>query len=205
VLSDLTRRIDTALAALPAVESGLGAYRRLTAQLGAAGNDPAALAQLREGIVELAAARYRGATAGTTEMVEFEDRSISFLFDCALERAVLIHGISAPAAPNGRDNSYHRGFVPMPPGYDKGHAAAHGQGGFEGGPNYFPQLRNVNQRRSDLGNLWREIEDYVRRHAGMFFFVRLIYARPNRGWIPDEVEYGVLDGGKLRAVIFPNR
>lgn len=202
---DLTRRIDDALAALPTVENGLGPYQRLFAQFGGANSDPAALARLREGIVELAAARYRGATTGTAELVEFEDRGISFLFDCALERAVLIHGISAPAAPNSRDTSYHRGFVPMPPGYDKGHAASHGQGGFEGGPNYFPQLRSVNQRRSALGNLWRDIEDYVRRHAGMFFFVRLIYARPNRGWRPDEVEYGVLDGGTLQAVIFPNR
>jgi hypothetical protein len=187
------------------VESGLGAYRRLMAQCGGEVNDPAALARLREGLVALAAARYRGATAGRTELVEFDDRGISFLFDCALERAVLIHGISAPAAPNSRDTSYHRGFVPMPPGYDKGHAAARGQGGFEGGPNYFPQLRSVNQRRSERGNLWRDIEDYVRRHAGMFFCVRLIYARPNRGWMPEEVEYGVLDGGRLRAVIFPNR
>lgn len=203
--SDLFQRIDRALPALPRAEDGLGAYAPLMAQLPGGAGNPAALQRLRRGIVELAAARYGAATPGSTQLVEFDDRGLSFLFDCARERAVLIHGVSAPAAPNSRDSSYHRGFAAMPSNYDKGHAAAHGQGGFEGGPNYFPQLRAVNQRRSELGNLWRDIEDYVRRHAGMFFFVRLIYAPLNSGWVPDQVEYGVLDGGRLRAVIFPNR
>jgi hypothetical protein len=204
VSTDLSSRIDDAVAALPRVETGLGAYAPLMARFRGAA-DPSAFDRLRQGIVALAAARYRATTPGTTELVEFDDRGFSFLFDCVLERAVLSHGVSAPAAPNSRDTSYHRGFPPPPAGYDKGHAAAHGQGGFEGGPNYFPQLRTVNQRRSQLGNLWRDIEDYVRRCAGMFFFVRLIYAPQNREWLPDQVEYGVLDDGRLRAVIFPNR
>ena len=66
MFADLIRRIDDAIAKLLRAETGLGAYAPLMAQYGRGKNDPAALERLREGIVDLAAARYRGATAGAT-------------------------------------------------------------------------------------------------------------------------------------------
>ena len=108
--------------------------------------------------------------------------------------------------PGTRDSSYHRGYPGMPPGFDKGHAMSHAQGGLDGGANYFPQARALNQGRSDAGRLWRAIETYLAANAGLFAFVRLIYASGDFGSMPVEVEYGLLDDlSRFRSVIFANQ
>ena len=56
------------------------------------------------------------------------------------------------------------------------------------------------------GDLRRGIETYLAAYAGLFAFVRLIYAPGNEGAAPDEAEYGLLNGNaQFRAVVFPNR
>jgi hypothetical protein len=201
----IIHRIDRALAELPQIGPGLGDYAALVAEFERWGADEAAFVMLRGELIDLAAARYRGSSDGPIELVEFNDGAFEFLFDRALERTILVHGFSRAVPPNTRDASYHRGF-PGRPGYDKGHAMAHAQGGREGGPNYFPQLASSNRRLSDIGNLWRDIETYLARNAGVFAFVRLLYDRGNGGVVPDRVEYGLLDRtNQFRAVVFPNR
>lgn len=200
-------RIDEALGSVSGLRDGSGTYAALLAEYEkvrkAKGRD-AGLALLRDGVIGIAAARYRGAAGAGVELLTFEDRGVGFLFDMTFERTVLVHGFTRATAPNSRDQSYHKG-APRRDGYDKGHAFAHAQGGFEGGPNYFFQRAAVNRRLSDRGKLWRDIETHLASHAGMFAFVRLIYRRGSRDDVPHRVEYGLLNGAsQFRAVVFPN-
>jgi len=131
------------------------------------------------------------------------DGAFDVLFDAAQELTVLMHGLSRRTPPNSRDGSYHRGF-PARPGFDKGHAMAHAQGGREGGPNYFPQAPRVNRRLSPLGGLWRDIQSYLASNPGLYCFVRLAYPPGLTTDIPMEVEYGVGVEGQFRVVVFPS-
>jgi hypothetical protein len=149
---------------------------------------------------------YRQSASRNTELLMFSDGANDCLFDATNERTVLMYGRSKTTPPNSRDTPYHQGYPRAGDGYDKGHALSHAQGGLEGCPNYFKQKRNVNQRRSGAGNLWRDIETYLAANAGVFAFVRLIYRPGETSEMPFEAEYGILNWpGHFRVVIFPNR
>jgi hypothetical protein len=200
--SGLIQRIDRALAELDAIRSGVEPYRRRLDEVGA--TDPPAVDMLRQVVVDVAADLYRQEVDPPTQLLEFSDGAFDVLFDAAHELTVLVHGLSRSTPPNTRDTSYHRGF-PARPGFDKGHAMAHAQGGREGGPNYFPQAPRVNRRLSPLGSLRRDIESYLAANPGLYCFVRLVYPTTLSTDVPVEAEYGVAAEGQFRVVIFPNQ
>jgi hypothetical protein len=201
-------RIDQELSSSTVVRSGMSAYATILKRyerLAKRDRTPADR-QLEEAIVDLAARLYRQSASRNTELLMFSDGANDCLFDATNERTVLMYGRSKTTPPNSRDTPYHQGYPRAGDGYDKGHALSHAQGGLEGCPNYFKQKRNVNQRRSGAGNLWRDIETYLAANAGVFAFVRLIYRPGETSEMPFETEYGILNGpGHFRVVIFPNR
>ena len=131
---------------------GTRPYLRRLDERGCSGDEPPQVL-LRQVVVDVAAELYRDQAAPPVELLEFSDGAFDVLFDAAHELTILIHGLSQSALPNSRDRNYHRGF-PSRPGFGKGHAMSHAQGGCEGGPNYFPQAPRVNRRLSPLGALW---------------------------------------------------
>jgi hypothetical protein len=201
-------RIDQELSSSTVVRSGMSAYATILKRyerLAKRDRTPADR-QLEEAIVDLAARLYRQSASRNTELLMFSDGANDCLFDVTNERTVLMYGRSKTTPPNSRDTPYHQGYPRAGDGYDKGHALSHAQGGLEGCPNYFKQKRNVNQRRSGAGNLWRDIETYLAANAGVFAFVRLIYRPGETSEMPFEAEYGILNGpSHFRVVIFPNR
>jgi hypothetical protein len=203
----LFNRIDRELSSSTVVRSGMSAYARIADQYDKLmKRDKArAMRELVEEVVDLAARLHRQSSGKGVELLMFSDGANECLFDATNERTVLMYGTTKTIAPNSRDNSYHGGYPRAGDGYDKGHALSHAQGGLEGGPNYFKQRRAINQRRSDAGHLWRDIETYLAANAGVFAFVRLIYRSGDKGEKPFEVEYGILNGpGQFRVVVFPN-
>jgi hypothetical protein len=195
-------RIDQAFVDLPEIRPGAGPYLRRLVECGWSEGAPSQ-GSLRHVVVDVAAELYRDQVDPPVELLEFSDGAFDVLFDAAHELTVLMHGLSRPVPPNSRDQNYHRGF-PGRPGFDKGHAMSHAQGGREGGPNYFLQAPRVNRRLSPLGALWRDIESYLSANPGLFCFVRLAYPLGTSTDVPAEVEYGVMAEGQLRTVIFPN-
>ena len=152
--------------------------------------------------------------AGKSQILSFDDRGLSFLYDVAFGsrgqnafgRLVLVHSFFSYQPPSTRDNSYHRSF-PEREGFQKGHAIGHAGGGFEGGPNYFPQVQELNQRRKQwpYGSLWRSIEEYLANNEGKFAFVRPIYREKNDTDEPSHVEFGLIDPSlQTRVTEFPN-
>ena len=201
-------RVDQELSSSTVVRSGMSAYATILDQYErlAKRDRAAAERQLVKAVVDLAARLHWQSSGPDTELVTFSDGANDCLFDATNERTALMYGRSKTTPVNSRDTPYHQGYPRAGDGYDKGHALSHAQGGLEGGPNYFKQKRSVNQRRSDAGNLWRDIETYLAANAGVFAFVRLIYRPGETGEMPFEAEYGILNGpSQFRAVIFPNR
>jgi len=193
--------VDQELGRNPELRSGMAAYAAMLKEYGITGDS----GRLLTGILDNAARQYRKNGVPDAQLVTFNDGAADFLFDLTLERAVVVWGVSRKIAPNTRDTSYHAGYPRAGDGLDKGHAWSHAQGGREGGPNYFRQVRRLNQARSDNGRLWRAIEVHLAANAGLRAFIRLIYNKGNRTDRPDEVEYGVISAsGQFRAVIFPN-
>ena len=202
-LSD-AQLIDRELGRNPELRSGVSAYSELLRAYQKSGDKR----QLSVGILDHAARQYRKGGVPRAKFVTFNDGAADFLFDLTHERTILVWGLSRTVAPGTRDKKYHAGFSAAGKKgeqLEKGHAWAHAQGGREGGPNYFPQARRLNQEVSENGHLWREIEKYLAANAGLSAFIRLIYAAGNEGFRPNEVEYGILPAsGQFRAVIFPN-
>jgi hypothetical protein len=193
--------IDRELGSNPELQSGLAAYATILKEYRSTGNG----SRLLKGILDNAARQYRKSGVPDAQLVTFNDGAADFLFDLTLERTVVVWGVSRTVAANTRDNAYHGGYPRAGDGLDKGHAWSHAQGGREGGPNYFRQVRRLNQARSENGRLWRAIEAHLAANAGLGAFIRLIYGKGNRTDRPDEVEYGVMPAtGQFRAVIFPN-
>ncbi|HEY0420770.1 MAG TPA: hypothetical protein VGC80_14735 [Acetobacteraceae bacterium] len=159
-----------------------------------------------QSVIDLAADLHRQSSSRDDELLTFSDGANDCLFDATNSRTVMMYGESKSTPKNSRDESYHKGYPRAGDGYDKGHALSHAQGGADGGPNYFKQKRSVNQRRSATGHLWRDIETHLAANAGVFAFVRLIYRPEDKGEMPYEVEYGILNGpSQFRVVVFPNR
>ncbi|MCE9636452.1 MAG: DNA/RNA non-specific endonuclease [Planctomycetes bacterium] len=85
---------------------------------------------------------------------------------------------------------------------DRGHMIAHGSGGGLD-INLVPQLRSLNQGRSDEGSRYRAMERYCADHPGTYCFSRLIYTTLTDH--PRWIEFGVLEhGGALRVERFSN-
>ncbi|WBH16705.1 hypothetical protein [Sphingomonas radiodurans] len=193
--------IDREIGCNPELKNGASAYVSIIAEFAASKDS----ALFLERLLDQAGSTYRAAGQSGAQLYTFSDRGVSFLFDMVRQRAVLIWATSRLVPANSRDNNYHAGYPSAGTNRDKGHAISHAQGGFEGGPNYFPQARRLNQSRSANGKLWRAIERHFSANPGESAFVRLIYASGNDGDVPDEVEYLLLPmTGQYRAVIFPN-
>lgn len=202
MVDDIVGKIDLALAKTKGIKPGSHYYAEVVSQyLRSRGGDKA-YGRMCDAIVDYAAAQYLSSASPLVELLTFTDRNIEFLVDAAQGRTILVHGRAQDTAPNSRDNSYHAGYARRQ-GFDKGHAFAHAQGGFEGGPNYFFQRPQVNRRLSALGHLWRDIETHLAANPGAFAFVRLIYAGKHD--VPKELEYGLIaSNGQFRSVLFPN-
>lgn len=193
--------IDRELGRNAELKDGMSAYVSMFAAWQQHGDG----GRLLTALLDHAAAAYAAAGQPQAQFCTFGDGAADFLFDSVRDRVVLVWGVSRSVAPNTRDNAYHAGYPTAGAGHDKGHAWSHAQGGREGGPNYFRQVRRLNQARSLNGKLWRAIESYLAANAGLSAFIRLLYAAGNQGDKPDEVEYGILSAtGQFRAVIFPN-
>jgi hypothetical protein len=193
--------IDREFGRNPELRSGAAAYAGMLQIFQMSGDAEELLA----GILKHATRQYLKVAEGFPDLVIFNDGAANFLFDISAGRTVLVWGISRSVAANSRDDAYHAGYPRAGDGLDKGHAWSHAQGGREGGPNYFRQVRRLNQARSDNGRLWRAIETHLAANAGLSAFIRLIYAKGNMTDRPNQVEYGIMPAtGQFRVVIFPN-
>jgi hypothetical protein len=130
--------------------------------------------------------------------------------DAAPDRLVAVHGRSR-AAESLRDAARMR---PFPLGaaaaddmrgagrYDRGHMIAHGSGGGLD-VNLVPQLRSLNQGRSEQGRRFRAMEWCCAERPGTYCFSRLVYTTITDH--PRWIEFGVLeDGRRLRVELFDN-
>lgn len=203
--SNIVSRIDNAPKGASGMRAGARQYAQAVNRYLNSGRTDTDYQNLCNGVIDCTIDDYCAACRHTPSIVSFNDRGIEFLFDTATDRTLLVFGQTQATAPNSRDNNYHKQF-PRRDGHEKGHAFAHAQGGFEGGPNYFFQRAALNRRLSAKGHLWRDIETHLAANPGSFAFVRLIYPRNASADIPSDVEYGlVADQGQFRSVIFCNR
>ena len=128
------------------------------------------------------------------------DLGFYYLFDTSAgargeqeERVVVVYGFSK-IQKQKRDSSYMRGF-PSPNSkadfaLDKGHFAAHGQGGDEQGINLFPQERRTNRGWEGGGKNFRAMERELAANMGTFFWSRPIYS--DGSYFPQFLEYGLV-------------
>ncbi len=72
---------------------------------------------------------------------------------------------------------------------DLGHYFAHAVGG-NIYTNIFPQKREINQGKSEKGKVYREMERYIAKNDGIFFFSRPIYF--DFSYRPYILEFGYL-------------
>jgi hypothetical protein len=165
---------------------------------------------------DLWCAQYREMTGGVSNILEFEDRGFTFLFDftseldepdLAEDRVVAAYGLTfAPS--QERDASRMRGYpLSVNPEeidgeYDRGHFISH-LGGGSLDVNLFPQKREVNRGWSEEGELFRRMERKAAGNPGTFCFARPIYHDPS--YCPAILEYGVLrQDGTLWVERFSN-
>jgi hypothetical protein len=147
------------------------------------------------------------------ELSEINLNFAVFIFDQLLERVTLAYAVSAEQLMK-RDTSRMRGF-PDPNvsaerilgekafRADKGHFLGHASGG-ELDINLFPQRRELNRGWSEEGKEFRGMERYVAEHPGTFFYHRPIYN--DETWVPQLLEYGVLEGDtQWRVETFANK
>lgn len=83
--------------------------------------------------------------------------------------------------------------------YDRGHIIAQSLGGGMD-INLFPQKRTFNQRKSEEGNLYRNMETRAERSPNAFVFSRPIYA--DDSWVPHKIDYGVATDFQLKTLEF---
>jgi hypothetical protein len=134
-------------------------------------------------LIEVAVGGYCAAFA-RSELVEFDDRGSTYLFDTADDpaagrtpRVVAAWGLSSTAT-GRRQGSRQAGFplsaALIAQGYERGHLLAHAIGGGLD-ENLFAQASHVNQGRSPAGRAYRALERLAPRHPGSLVFHRLIY------------------------------
>ncbi|MHA7061405.1 hypothetical protein [Azospirillum argentinense] len=208
----LASLIDNTLAGDTIDRSGMAAYASILDRYEKTQKKDKVAAEhkLIDTMIRLAMKMHCRSLGKEVDFLVFSDGANECLFDADNQLTVMMFGKTREIAANTRDNAYHNGYPRAGDGLDKGHALSHAQGGLEGGPNYFRQLRSVNQGRSDAGKLWRAIETYLAANAGILAFVRLIYDQGVRNEKasdqPTQVEYTVMAGrNQFRSVIFPNR
>lgn len=174
---------------------------------------PATPAELGDALRERWLAEYAEATPWPPQVDEIGLGELTYLFDSAPamhgfdgdDRVVGVWGRATPA-PEPRDRSRQRGFLPFPDrwsraGFDRGHFVAHGLGGGMD-MNFFPQRADLNRGISAEGRRWRELEAIALRHRALLF-VRPLYDGPT--WVPARLEFGVYADGRLAAEMFDNR
>lgn len=146
--------------------------------------------------------RYHAMCDGPTNVLEVTVHEVSYLYDFCAElmergelpqgaredRAVVAYGRSR-AAQIGRDSTRIAGFPGSDERGDRGHLVAHAAGGGLD-INIFHQNTHLNRGWSAQGKRYREMERYCARHAGTFFFSRLIYADATSR--PAEIEFGIM-------------
>ncbi|GAC1346343.1 MAG: hypothetical protein NVSMB18_28280 [Acetobacteraceae bacterium] len=210
---------------LPLLHDTTSSYAAIAAMLanrlrtaGNQANADAAWSNAQRAIVNIALRQYQQwqpeGHVGRSELLAFSDRGLSFIYDVAfggpghktIGRLVLVYSFSKYQPPSTRDNRYHAAS-PAREGLQKGHAIGHAGGGFEGGPNYFPQAAELNQRRHawPYGTLWRSIEEYLAANPDKFAFVRPLYRGQADTDEPSHVEFGLIDpSSQTRVTEFPN-
>lgn len=162
-------------------------------------------------LVENAAEGYRAAFPDS-ELLEFDVRGASYLFDVADDRAAgrsprVVAAWGRSVAPHGpRDRSRQAGF-PLPAdllglGYERGHLLAHATGGGLD-ENLFAQASHVNQGRSPAGRFYRRLERLAASHPGCLIFHRLIYGDGTD--VPDLTQLTVGLAAALHTGTFDNR
>ena len=136
-----------------------------------------------------------------------------FVFDHTFERVVLAYAVSVPQLLQ-RDTSRIRGFPNVNLSVrkalgsgafiaDRGHFLGHASGG-ELDINLFPHRRTLNRGWSSEGKRFRQMEAFVAKHSGCFFYHLALY--DDASWIPAKLEYGILgEGGKWRVEQFNNK
>ena len=134
-----------------------------------------------------------------SEIVQINLDLAYFFFDLIAERVVLAYAFSTPSLTK-RDASRIRGFPNVNASVkrvmgerafhaDKGHFLGHASGG-QLDINLFPQRRELNRGWSEPGKRYRDMEKYVAKRPGTFFYSCPIY--DDDTWIPKSLEYAVL-------------
>lgn len=169
-----------------------------------------------EVLLDIWLARYRAMTAWAPRVSEIGLGSLTYLFDAAptmasagdsraSDRVVVVWGRSERAA-GPRDRSRLSGFLPgsqwWSRGRDRGHLVAHAIGGGLD-LNLFPQARGLNRGLTPAGKRWRAMERRAFARSGAPLFVRPIYDSPS--WTPEELEFGLVEQGRLQVQCFANR
>lgn len=162
-------------------------------------------------LIDLAAEGYYAAFPHS-ELVEFDDHGVSYLFDLTdasdadrTPRVVAAWGISSVPA-GGRKRSRQAGF-PLSTelaarGYERGHLLAHATGGGLD-ENLFAQASDVNQGCSPAGRAYRRLERLASSHPGCLLFHRLIYGDGTE--VPDLTQLTIALSGTLYVGTFDNR
>ena len=164
-----------------------------------------------EELIENAADGYRAAFPNS-ELVEFDDRAVSYLFDLADDRAVgrsprVVAAWGRSAAHHGpRERSRQAGFPLaaqlLRQGYERGHLMGHASGGGLD-ESLFAQASHVNQGRSPAGRAYRHLERLAASHPGCLIFHRLIYGDDTD--VPDLTQLTVGLATALHEGTFDNR
>lgn len=202
---DLARRIQHAIAAR-VVEDRSPAYTEIATGLDAFSPFLERYDRLAEELTEYWISEYVKRTLDEPQILEFSDGAYRYLFDLTLDRVVAAWGPSWSAEASRdmtRQAGFLRGFTYHHPGKDRGHFMSHAQGGLMD-VNFFPQKREVNRGWSPGGKLYRRMEKHCAETPGTFCFSLPIYDISNRTWDPNLLEYGLLLGGRLWVVAFPN-
>ncbi len=149
---------------------------------------------------------YELMTQRSNEIIELSDNHFQFLFDYNYERVICSFGKTRPTD-NRRDKKRQSGFIPGFTKYyknkDRGHFLSHCQGGGMD-INFFPQDKEINRGWNDAGKIYRQMERFCAKNSGVFCFARPLYHIENTGWIPQQIEYGIIVDRTCLAVVFPN-
>ena len=146
------------------------------------------LVALGEELVELWGEDYEAANP-LAELLETTVDHVTYLFDADAERVVGMYGMPK-AAGHKRDASRMKGHpLQQGAGLHRGHLMAHSLGGGTD-INLVPQMGSLNV------GAFRELERLADGTTNSLYFVRPVYAPGNDGDQPDQLEQGLVLGGK---------
>jgi hypothetical protein len=144
------------------------------------------------------ASAYRATTRGEVELVEVDQRALTYLFDISYARVVGVYGRSASRT-GEYPSTRMRGF-PLPRSERRlvrGHLAAHTVGGGTD-INLVPQDAALN-----VSGAWRRLERWAQARPGAFLAVEVSYDDDSQ--TPAGFVYLVAAEGELRCERFANR